>query len=85
MFKYIHSHRLSFSTSSYAPWCPACRNLEPTWETLAEWAIDKDMKFGGVDVTKESGKQGAIIYGFVRSKKGILNMIILFNLCFISF
>jgi len=45
----------------YAPWCPACRSLEPTWEQLADWALDKEIKFGGVDVTQESGLSGRFV------------------------
>lgn len=48
------------SIYSFAPWCPACRNLESTWDNLAEWAVDRDLKFGGVDVTQESGRFSAL-------------------------
>eukprot|EP00112_Aurelia_sp_Birch-Aquarium-sp1_P020643 Seg5373.3 transcript_id=Seg5373.3/GoldUCD/mRNA.D3Y31 product="Thioredoxin-related transmembrane protein 1" protein_id=Seg5373.3/GoldUCD/D3Y31 len=45
----------------YAPWCPACRSLESTWESLGDWSIDKGFKVGDVDVTEQSGLSGRFI------------------------
>lgn len=43
--------------ASYAPWCPACKQFAKTWESFAEWTVDKGngVKVGKVDVTAESG------------------------------
>ena len=51
-----------FSNLSYAPWCPACRSLESTWDLLVDWSKDKGLKFGGVDVTTESGMKHLISF-----------------------
>ncbi|XP_065052168.1 thioredoxin-related transmembrane protein 1-like [Rhopilema esculentum] len=45
----------------YAPWCPACRSLESTWDLLVDWSKDRGLKFGGVDVTTESGLSGRFV------------------------
>jgi len=42
----------------YAPWCPACRQLQPTWDKLAEWADARDVSIGAVDVTQQLGVNG---------------------------
>ena len=43
-------------TYSYAPWCPACKQFTDTWESFADWAIERGMKVGKVDVTVETSK-----------------------------
>lgn len=40
---------------SYAPWCPACQNLQPEWESFAEWGEDLEVKVAKVDVTEQTG------------------------------
>lgn len=40
---------------SYAPWCPACQNLQPEWESFAEWGEDLEVKIAKVDVTEQTG------------------------------
>lgn len=45
----------------YAPWCPACRHLESTWDSLAEWSADRGFRVAKVDVTQESGLSGRFI------------------------
>ena len=40
---------------SYAPWCPACKALGPTWQNVAGWSEDLDMKVGQIDVTENPG------------------------------
>ena len=43
---------------SYAPWCPACRALEPVWKDFATWSDDLGIKVGHVDVTMSPGLSG---------------------------
>lgn len=40
---------------SYAPWCPACRALESTWERLGQRSYELGMKFAKIDVTENAG------------------------------
>ncbi|XP_046442699.1 thioredoxin-related transmembrane protein 1-like [Daphnia pulex] len=42
----------------YAPWCPACRALEPVWVDFASWSDDLGIKVGHVDVTTSPGLSG---------------------------
>ena len=44
--------------SSFAPWCPACRGLQPTWEDFAGWSEDLEIGIGQVDVTTSPGLSG---------------------------
>jgi len=41
-----------------APWCPACRGLQPTWEEFAGWSEDLEIGVGQVDVTTSPGLSG---------------------------
>merc|ERR1719397_1213406 len=41
-----------------APWCPACRALQPTWEDFAGWSEDLEIGVGQVDVTSSPGLSG---------------------------
>merc|ERR1719204_1896250 len=42
-----------------APWCPACRALQPTyWEDFAGWSEDLEVGVGQVDVTASPGLVG---------------------------
>merc|ERR1711915_641995 len=41
-----------------APWCPACRGLQPTWEDFAGWSEDLEIGIGQVDVTTSPGLSG---------------------------
>ncbi|KAM4853232.1 thioredoxin-related transmembrane protein 1 [Thomomys bottae] len=45
----------------YAPWCPACQNLQPEWESFAEWGEDLEINIGKVDVTEQTGLSGRFI------------------------
>lgn len=45
----------------YAPWCPACQNLQPEWESFAEWGEDLEVKVAKVDVTEQTGLSGRFI------------------------
>merc|ERR1711910_13798 len=42
----------------FAPWCPACRGLQPTWEDFAGWSEDLEIGIGQVDVTASPGLSG---------------------------
>jgi thiol-disulfide isomerase/thioredoxin len=44
--------------SSFAPWCPACRGLQPVWEDFSSWGRDLDIKIGQVDITSSPGLSG---------------------------
>ncbi|KAF6133414.1 thioredoxin related transmembrane protein 1 [Phyllostomus discolor] len=45
----------------YAPWCPACQNLQPEWESFAEWGEDLEVHVAKVDVTEQPGLSGRFI------------------------
>ncbi|XP_033621206.1 thioredoxin-related transmembrane protein 1, partial [Fukomys damarensis] len=45
----------------YAPWCPACQNLQPEWEAFAEWGEDLEVNVAKVDVTEQTGLSGRFI------------------------
>jgi len=42
----------------YAPWCPACKALQPVWKDFASWSEDLGIKVGHVDVTLSPGLSG---------------------------
>lgn len=42
----------------YAPWCPACKSLQPVWHEFAEWGKDLDVSVGSVDITVCPGLSG---------------------------
>lgn len=42
----------------FAPWCPACRGLQPTWEEFGGWSEDLEIGVGQVDVTASPGLSG---------------------------
>ncbi|XP_070180635.1 thioredoxin-related transmembrane protein 1-like isoform X2 [Littorina saxatilis] len=44
-----------------APWCPACRSFQSTWQSLAEWSKDLDINVGLVDVTENPGLSGRFL------------------------
>ncbi|XP_061468637.1 thioredoxin-related transmembrane protein 1 [Rhineura floridana] len=45
----------------YAPWCPACQNLQPEWQSFAEWGEDLEINIAKVDVTEQPGLSGRFI------------------------
>ncbi|XP_060088602.1 thioredoxin-related transmembrane protein 4 [Heteronotia binoei] len=42
----------------YAPWCPACQQMELAWEAFARDGKDLEISVGKVDVTQEPGVSG---------------------------
>ncbi|XP_042702737.1 thioredoxin-related transmembrane protein 4 isoform X2 [Chrysemys picta bellii] len=42
----------------YAPWCPACQQIEAAWENFAKGSEHLDITVGKVDVTQEPGLSG---------------------------
>lgn len=42
----------------YAPWCPACKKLEPEWKRFAEWSDDLNINVAAADVTLNPGLSG---------------------------
>ncbi|XP_010129280.1 PREDICTED: thioredoxin-related transmembrane protein 4, partial [Buceros rhinoceros silvestris] len=42
----------------YAPWCPACKQMELTWESFAKESERLNITVGKVDVTQEPGLSG---------------------------
>ncbi|XP_062981563.1 thioredoxin-related transmembrane protein 4 [Elgaria multicarinata webbii] len=42
----------------YAPWCPACQQMESAWEAFAKNSKHLELSLGKVDVTQEPGVSG---------------------------
>ncbi|KAG9336725.1 hypothetical protein JZ751_003073 [Albula glossodonta] len=45
----------------FAPWCPACQQLQPVWNEFAEWGEDMGVNIAKVDVTEQPGLSGRFI------------------------
>ncbi|XP_078472948.1 thioredoxin-related transmembrane protein 1-like [Lampetra fluviatilis] len=45
----------------YAPWCPACQQLQPEWVKLAAWSKDLNIRVGKVDITLQTGLSGRFL------------------------
>ncbi|XP_019953743.1 thioredoxin-related transmembrane protein 1 [Paralichthys olivaceus] len=45
----------------YAPWCPACQQLQPVWKEFAAWGEDMGVNIAKVDVTEQPGLSGRFI------------------------
>lgn len=45
----------------YAPWCPACRKLEPEWRKLAEWSDELNVNVASADVTTNPALSGRFL------------------------
>lgn len=50
-----------FLFNSYAPWCPACKNLAPAWRKLGEWSNDIGIKTAQIDVTTSPALSGRFL------------------------
>uniref|UniRef100_A0A2K5CMF1 Thioredoxin domain-containing protein n=1 Tax=Aotus nancymaae TaxID=37293 RepID=A0A2K5CMF1_AOTNA len=46
---------------NFMPRCPACQNLQPEWESFAEWGEDLEVNAAKVDVTEQPGPSGQYI------------------------
>lgn len=42
----------------YAPWCPACKQLQPLWEEFSTWSKDLGVTVAQVDITTSPGLSG---------------------------
>lgn len=62
------------SPFSYAPWCPACQQIEATWESFARESERLGITVGKVDVTQEPGmaQSRALITGVIQYKYCLL-------------
>ncbi|KAK6307579.1 hypothetical protein J4Q44_G00227270 [Coregonus suidteri] len=45
----------------FAPWCPACQQLQPVWNDFADWGEDMGVNIAKVDVTEQPGLSGRFI------------------------
>ena len=51
----------------YAPWCPYCQRLGPTWQNVSEWAhakypvSDGRIRLASIDCVKEEVRQGGVL------------------------
>ncbi|CAI5452349.1 unnamed protein product [Caenorhabditis angaria] len=45
----------------HAPWCPACKDLQKSWNSFADWSDDLGIKVGEVDVTVNPGLSGRFL------------------------
>ncbi|XP_063172179.1 thioredoxin-related transmembrane protein 4 [Candoia aspera] len=45
----------------YAPWCPACQQMESAWDAFARNSEELELGVGKVDVTQEPGVSGRFL------------------------
>lgn len=57
----------------YAPWCPACRALEPIWNEFSSWSEELGLKVAKVDVTNSPGLSGRFIVTALPTIYHVLN------------
>nr|CAH7750290.1 unnamed protein product [Callosobruchus chinensis] len=57
----------------YAPWCPACKALEPKWREFAYLGPGLGIKVGAVDVTTSPGLSGRFIVTALPSIFHVIN------------
>ena len=60
---YLVPHNKSFP--SFAPWCPACQQLQPVWNDFADWGDDMGVNIAKVDVTEQPGMTRVIYFSFL--------------------
>lgn len=47
---------------SYAPWCPACKSLEPEWKEFAKWSEQySKVSVASTDITISPGLTGRFV------------------------
>jgi len=47
---------------SYAPWCPACKSLEPEWKEFGKWSKSHStISVANTDITTSPGLTGRFI------------------------
>jgi len=45
----------------HAPWCPACKDLQKSWNAFADWSKDLKVQIAEVDVTQNPGLSGRFL------------------------
>ena len=53
---YLRLYLCNLIPCSYAPWCPACQQLQPAWKEFADWGEDMGVNIAKVDVTEQPGR-----------------------------
>lgn len=64
---------------SYAPWCPACQQIELIWESFAKESEHLDITVGKVDVTQEPGIACKQLYFLLKGIKYQYLNVLYFN------
>lgn len=55
---FMYFYKISFNFNSFAPWCPACKNLAPVWERFAASASEINVNVAKIDVTTSPSLSG---------------------------
>ncbi|KAL3113492.1 hypothetical protein niasHT_013602 [Heterodera trifolii] len=45
----------------HAPWCPACKDLQKSWNSFADWSRDLNINVAEIDVTTNPGLSGRFL------------------------
>ncbi|KAI3422232.1 hypothetical protein GPALN_012762 [Globodera pallida] len=45
----------------HAPWCPACKDLQKSWNSFADWSRDLNINVADIDVTTNPGLSGRFL------------------------
>ncbi|RXM31415.1 Thioredoxin-related transmembrane protein 4 [Acipenser ruthenus] len=59
--RFLEEYLLCVFTYSYAPWCPACQQIQPEWENFAKESKALGISVGKVNVTQEPGLSGRFL------------------------